>query len=285
MPITIDAHHHLWQRSQPFDYRWLDAPEHAAIRGDHLPEDLEPILARNGVDASIVVQTQHDLDENRWALILADTHSFIGGVVGWADLASPACEEQVVFFKYHPKFVGFRHVVQDEPDDDWIVRPEVIRGLKVLAKHGMPFDLLFRVRHLRHVPTLAREVPDLKMVLDHLAKPDIRGGGFDAWKDDFRAAAAASPNVFCKLSGMATEADHADWSPATLRPYIDHALECFTPGRLMFGSDWPVCELAGPYDRVKQALDQNLAALAPAEREAIYGGTARRFYDPYLDGE
>ena len=284
MPITLDAHHHLWQRSQPFDYRWLDTPEHAKIAGDYLPETLEPILRRNGIDASIIVQTQHDLEENRWALIQADTHSFIGGVVGWTDLASPECESQVDFFKYHPKFVGFRHLVQDEPDDDWLVRPEVIAGLKVLAKHEMPFDLLLRVRHLRHVPTLAREVPNLFMVIDHLAKPDIKHGGFDAWAPALRAA-AESPNVFAKLSGFVTEADHQAWTAGDLRPYVQHALECFTPSRLMFGSDWPVCELAGAYDRVRQALDETLGPLSPGERDAIYGGTARQFYDPYLDGE
>ena len=283
MPITIDAHHHLWDLSQKFDYGWLETPDHAPIRRDFLPDDLEPLLRANGVDASIIVQTQHSVEENRWALIQADTHSFICGVVGWVDLASDRCDEQVDFFKYHPKFVGVRHVVQDEPDDNWLIRPEILRGLKTLEKHEMPFDLLLRVRHLRHVPTLARECPTLPMVIDHLAKPDIKRNGFDSWIGDFRAA-AVSPNVFCKLSGMATEADWKAWSPADLKPYVQAALDCFTPDRLMFGSDWPVCELAGTYGTIKRALEDALGELSETERAAIFGGTARRFYDPYLDG-
>ncbi|WP_435016931.1 amidohydrolase family protein [Tundrisphaera sp. TA3] len=283
MPITIDAHHHLWQLGQPFDHLWLDAPDKAPIRRDVLPEHLEPLLRANGIDASIIVQTQHDIEENRWALIHADNHSFICGVVGWVDLASDKCEEQVDFFKYHPKFVGVRHLVQDEPDDDFLVRPEIVRGLKVLAKHEMPFDLLVYPRHLRHVPTLAREIPTLPMVIDHLGKPDIKGRGFEAWAGDFRAA-ATFPNVHCKLSGMATEADWSSWTAADLKPYVQTALEAFTPDRLMFGSDWPVCELAGSYERIKRALEEALGPLGDGERAAIFGETARKFYDPYLDG-
>jgi L-fuconolactonase len=159
MTIAIDAHHHFWQLAQPFDYRWLDQPVLAPIRRDYLPEHLAPHLRAAGLTHSIVVQTQHHLDENRWALALAERHPFLAGVVGWVDLASPACEEQVVEMRRHPKFVGVRHVVQDEPDDDFIVRPDVLRGLRVLEKHGVPFDLLFYVKHLHHAATLERELP------------------------------------------------------------------------------------------------------------------------------
>jgi len=277
MPGIIDAHQHFWQLTKPFDYRWLEVPEHAPIRRDFLPADLEPLLRAAGVEQSIFVQTQHNLDENRWALGLAEVHPFIAGVVGWVDLASPACEDQVLGFKAHPKFVGVRHITQGEPDDDFIVRPDILRGLKVLEKHGVPFDLLFFVKHLKHAATLARELPRLPMVIDHLAKPRIKDRSLGDWLPHLRAA-AAFPNVYCKLSGMITEANWSHWTPADLRPYIDAALECFGPERLMFGSDWPVCALAGTYEQVFDALAGALRDLRPDERELVFGGTARRFY-------
>jgi L-fuconolactonase len=277
MPLTVDAHQHFWQLSRPFDYRWLDMPTNRPIHRDFLPEHLEPLLCAAGIERSIFVQTQHDIGENRWVLELADNHEFIAGVVGWVNLAGPACEDQVLEFRQHPKFVGVRHVTQDEPDDDFIVRPAVLRGLKVLEKHGVPFDLLFYVRHLRHVPALAREMPSLPMVIDHLAKPRIKDHSLDDWLPDFRAA-AAFPNVYCKLSGMMTEAVWHRWTIADLKPYVDAALDCFGPQRLMFGSDWPVCELGGTYGQFHAAMNELLAPLSPGEREQIFGGTAQRFY-------
>ena len=275
--MIVDAHHHLWDLSRPFDYRWLDAPTHAPIRRDYLPADLEPLIHAARVDRTIVVQTQHDLAENRWALGLAERHDFLAGVVGWVDLASPACERQLLEFKDHPKFVGVRHVTQDEPSDDFIVREDVLRGLKVLERHGVPFDLLFYVKHLRHVPTLAQLLPELPMVIDHLAKPDIKHHRLNDWLPDFLAAAAC-PNVSCKLSGLITEADWDEWSADDLRPFVHAALDAFGPDRLMFGSDWPVCELAGTYREVYDATFDALGPLSPGDRAAIFGGTAARFY-------
>jgi L-fuconolactonase len=275
--MRIDAHQHFWKLSEPFDYRWLDKPEHRPICRDCMPADLEPLLAAAGIERSIFVQTQHDLGENRWALDLADRHDFLAGVVGWIELASPACEEQLVEFRRHPKFVGVRHITQDEPDDDFIVRPEILRGLKILEKHGVPFDLLFYAKHLRHAATLGRLLPDLPMVIDHLSKPRIRERRFDDWHAELRAAAAC-PNVYCKLSGIVTEADWHRWSVAELRPYVDAALECFGTERLMFGSDWPVCELAATYADWHVAAVEMLRGLSSAEREDVFGETARRFY-------
>ena len=279
MTPVIDSHQHFWSLGgdPPFNYRWLDDPALAPIRRDRLPADLDPIRSASGVDATIVVQTQHDPAENRWALGLADRHPWIAGVVGWVDLAGPDCEGQLDEATAHPRFVGVRHVVQDEPDDDFIVGPSVLRGLAALERRGLPFDLLFRVRHLRHVPTLAARFPTLPMVIDHLAKPDIRGGGLTDWLPAFREA-ARSPNVFCKLSGLVTEADHASWTVADLRPYVQQALDLFGPDRLMFGSDWPVCELAGSYEQVRLAAIEALGPISPAEHAAIFGGTAARFY-------
>jgi len=273
----IDAHQHFWQLSGPFDYRWLDAPALAAIRRDAMPADLDPLTAAAGVERTVVVQTQHDARENHWALALADRSPRIAGVVGWVDLAGPDCERQLLEVEGHPKFVGVRHVTQDEPDDDFIVRDDVARGLRLLESHGIPFDLLFYVKHLRHAATLASRFPDLPMVIDHLAKPRIKDGRVDGWLNDLRAA-ARSPNVFCKLSGLITEADHQRWRSADLAPYVRAALDAFGPSRLMFGSDWPVCELAGTYQDVIDALDEALGPLGGSERSDIFGGTASRFY-------
>jgi L-fuconolactonase len=274
---TIDAHQHFWQLGLPFQYGWLGAPPLAKIRRDYLPEDLEPLIRAEGVDRTIFVQTQHDLGENRWVLGLAEAHPFIAGVVGWVDLASDDCERQVEEFRRFPKFVGVRHVVQDEPDDDFLIREAILRGLKVLERHAVPFDLLLYVKHLRHVPTLARALPELPMVIDHLAKPRIKDHALDDWLPGFHEA-AKFPNVLCKLSGMVTEADWSDWTSDDLRPYVQQALDHFGPDRLMFGSDWPVCELAASYGEVREALVDALGPISEAERRAIFGGTAARFY-------
>lgn len=279
MPLTIDAHQHFWRLDQPppFDYSWLDAPPNGPIRRDFLPEHLEPRLRAAGIDRSIFVQTQHNVAENRWALKLADDHKFIAGVVGWVDLASADCERQLLEFKDHPKFAGVRHVTQDEPDDDFIVHPDVLRGLKVLQKHAVPFDLLFYVKHLRHAATLAEQLPELPMVIDHLSKPHIRARTTDDWLPHFRAA-ARHPNIYCKFSGMVTEADWRHWTADDLRPYVQTALDLFGPDRLMYGSDWPVCELAASYEDVFGALHDALGPVSESERAAIFGGTASRFY-------
>ncbi|MEX2215112.1 MAG: amidohydrolase family protein, partial [Phycisphaeraceae bacterium] len=275
--MIIDAHQHFWQRSQPFNYEWLKTPAHTPINRDYLPDDLKPHLDRAGVRRSIFVQTQHDIAENRWVLELAETNDFIAGVVGWVDLASPACEEQLLQFADHPKFVGIRHVTQDEPDDDFIIRPDIMRGLRVLEKHRVPFDLLFYVKHLKHAATLGAALPELPMVIDHLAKPRIKEGVTKGWVDDLRAA-AKFPNIYCKLSGLITESDWKAWKPADLKPYVQAALDAFGPGRCMFGSDWPVCELAGSYEQVFAALVEALGPIGEHERAAVFGGTAATFY-------
>ena len=275
---TVDAHHHLWKRDQPsFDYRWLDAPELAPIRRDYLPEHLAPLIRKEGIGHTVVVQTQHDVRENFWALHLADANPFIAGVVGWVDLASTECEAQLLAAKGHPKFVGVRHVTHDEPDDDFILGDNVVRGLKVLEKHGVPFDLLFHVRHLPHAATLAGRLPELPMVIDHLAKPRVKERRTDDWRPHLRAAAHFE-NVYAKLSGLVTEADWSGWTVDDLRPFVLEALDAFGPERLMFGSDWPVCELAATYDEVHESIVDALGPISPSERAAIFGGTAQRFY-------
>jgi len=277
MSLVIDSHQHFWQLDKPFEYGWLYSEEHKPICRSYLPADLEPLLKQCGVDRSVFVQTQHNVEENRWVLGLAEEHDFIAGIVGWVDLASPDCQAQVEEFQDHPLFVGVRHVVQDEPDEDFIIRPDVKRGLGLLQKHGVPYDLLFFTQHLRHAVTLGREFPDLPMVVDHLAKPKIAAGLTDGWKQDLQAAASC-PNIFCKLSGMVTEADWNQWKPADLKPYVEIALEAFGPERCMYGSDWPVCELAGSYQQVHAALKEVLGDISDTEADHIYAGTATRFY-------
>lgn len=275
--MRIDAHQHLWQLGK-FKYSWLDKPGLEPIRRNFLPADLKPLLQAAKIDKCVFVQTQHNVAENRWVLQLAEQNDFIAGVVGWVDLASPQCEGQLLEFIKHPKFAGIRHVTQDEPDENFIIREDVIRGLKVLEKHNVPFDLLFYVQHLRHAPTLARQLPNLKMVIDHCSKPKIKSREIDDWRRDLQAA-ARFPNIYCKLSGLVTEADWQNWKPSDLRPYIDVALDSFGPTRCMYGSDWPVCLLAGSYARVVEAIDKCLEPLTQSERQSIFGETAAAFYE------
>jgi L-fuconolactonase len=287
MTSTIDAHQHFWDLSlsSTFDYQWLTAPDKAAIHRSYLPEDLLPQIQAVGIERTIFVQTQHHLEENAWVLKLAEVNPFIAGVVGWVDLESEDCEQQVCALKEHAKFVGVRHITHDEDDDDFIVRAEILRGLRILEKYQVPFDLLFFVKHLRHAVTLAETLPDLPMVIDHLAKPEIAAGRMESWRDHF-IAAAEFPNMHCKLSGMVTEADWQDWGVEDLRPYVELALECFGPERLMFGSDWPVCELAGRYEEIVATLRELLAALSVTEQAQIFGQTAENFYRlPPCDGK
>lgn len=276
MALIVDSHQHFWELAR-FDYSWLDRPRLGPIRRDYLPADLKPLLDAAGIDRTVLVQTQHNLDENRWALDLAERHAWIAGVVGWVDLGSPQCDEQLQKFIGHPKFVGVRHIVQDEPDDDFILRDDVLGGLKVLEAHGVPYDLLFYEKHVDRAAAVARRLPGLPLVIDHLAKPLIKSGQLDRWRRHLRLAAEHA-NVYCKLSGMITEADWQRWKPDDLRPYVETALEAFGPERLMFGSDWPVCLLAGSYQQVVDALRDALGPLSADEQARIFGGTAARFY-------
>ncbi|MHC4994063.1 MAG: amidohydrolase family protein [Planctomycetota bacterium] len=278
MALVIDSHQHYWDLTNTqFDYGWLAEPQHAAIHKSYLPADLAPHLERTGVDKTVFVQTQHNLEENRWVLGLMERYDFIAGMVGWVDLTAEDCEDQLAEFKDHPKFVGIRHIVQDEPDDDFILEPDVLRGLKTLEKHGVPYDLLFYTKHFQHTATVAHHAPDLKLVVDHLSKPQIKDKRIDNWAANLKAAADC-PNVYCKLSGMITEADWEHWTAADLKPYVHAALEAFGPERCMFGSDWPVCELAGTYQQVIDVLNETLGAISQTERDQIFGKTAAEFY-------
>lgn len=274
-PLTIDTHVHFWRIAQ-YASGWMQGP-FAPLKRDALPERLAPQMRAAGVGKAIFVQAQHDPADNDWVLQLAERHEWIAGVVGWVDLTADDVEAQILALKGRRRFCGIRHITHDEPDRDWILRDDVQRGLAVLERHEVPFDLLFFVEHLPHAATLARRFPLLTFVLDHLAKPRIKAKAIDDWLPAFREA-ARHPNVFCKLSGMVTEADWRGWTIDDLRPYVDSALEAFGPTRLMFGSDWPVCELAAPYARVVETLRELIARLGTAEQAAILHGTATRCY-------
>lgn len=276
--MIIDSHHHYWDRSlEQFDNSWQEAPKLEKICRSFLPTDLKPLIDAAGVDRTIFVQTQHNVEENRWVLGLAEENDWMAGVVGWVDLAGDECEAQIEEFKDNPKFLGVRHVVQDEADDDFIVRDDVMRGLGLLEKHDVAYDLLFYVKHLKHAATVAKAFPKLRLVINHLSKPEIKDQKMDGWREDFLAAAKC-PNVYCKLSGMVTEADWDGWKPADLKPYVDVAIEAFGPTRCMFGSDWPVSVLAASYQQVFDALVECIGGVSESEQALILGGTAAKFY-------
>jgi L-fuconolactonase len=271
----IDSHQHFWQVGR-FDYPWMSAEVETLYR-DFLPATLEPILNDCGVRQTVLVQASNSLEETRWLLELAARHRFIAGVVGWVDLTSPQVEEQIVAFTTHPKFKGVRHLVESEPADDWLAQPRVLAGLKALAAHGVAYDLLVHTRHLRHVLTVGGHCPDLRMVVDHMAKPPIASGEIKEWARELKMVAQI-PGIHCKLSGLVTEADHAAWTTADLTPYIECALEWFGAARLMIGSDWPVCLLAASYERALEAYQELLAGLNDNERQRILAGNAAKFY-------
>ncbi len=254
----IDAHHHFWDPGRA-DYPWMAAPELAPIRRPYGPADLAPLLAAQGIAATIVVQCRSAIDETEEMLAAAAAHPFIAGVVGWVDLTDPDVGGTLDRLRT-PKLVGIRHQVHDEIDADWLSRPAVRRGLAEVFARDLAFDLLVRTRELPAAIAAARALPQGRFVLDHAAKPPIATGFDTIWAERL-AGLAACPNVWCKISGLVTEADWRDWDVDRLRPIVDHAARVFGPDRLIFGSDWPVCLLAGDYGAVKAAA----AALLPPQ--------------------
>lgn len=271
----VDSHQHFWQVGR-FDYPWM-SPEVEVLYRDYLPPALEPVLKANGVSQTVLVQASDSVEETRWMLSLADEFPFIAGVVGWVDLMSGDVGRQLDELTAHPKFKGVRHLVESEPMDDWLAQPEVLSSLRQLSRYGVSYDLLVHTRHLKHVKTVAEHCPELRLVVDHLAKPPVASGEMDEWKREIREV-ARYPNVSCKLSGLVTEANWKEWRTEDLRPYVDHALEIFGPGRLMFGSDHPVCLLAASYSQVLESFQSLLTALSDEDRSRIFGKNAIRFY-------
>jgi L-fuconolactonase len=276
---VVDAHHHFWTPSQ-HDYYWMAGAELEPIRRSFGPADLRPLLAEAGVDSTVLVQTVPRVRETREFMETAATTPFVAGVVGWVDLTDLAVADTLAELQSQPNgptLVGIRHQVHDETDAEWLLRSEVQRGLAAVRDAGLAYDVLVRSRELPAALATAKALPDMRFVIDHIAKPPIASGEIDAWSgllEPFRSL----PHVTCKLSGMITEAGWADWTPADLKPYVERTIDIFGTERVMYGSDWPVSLLAGSYGAVKSALEETLSPLSPAEWSAIFGGNAIRFY-------
>ncbi|MBL1118379.1 amidohydrolase family protein [Streptomyces sp. 110] len=276
---VIDAHQHVWDLSVR-DQDWLNGPALEPLRRDFTLDDLRPQTAAAGVDATVLVQTICVPEETPEFLALATGDPLAAGVVGWTDLTSPAVTDALAELRALPGgdyLVGIRHQVQGEADPDWLLRPEVDRGLAAVASAGLAYDLVLRPEQLPAAVEAARARPELTFVLDHLGKPPVRPRRPDTWANDLRALARL-PNTVAKLSGLVTEANWDTWSIADLQPFVAVALEVFGPRRLMFGSDWPVCTLAADYGQVVATTRELLEELSAHERDEVLGGTAARVY-------
>ena len=277
--MIIDGHQHFWDPARA-DYPWMDAPELAPIRRAFGPADLAPLLKANGIDASILVQCRSALEETEEFLRIASVTPSVVGVVGWADLTSGSLGDTLDRLRASPggeKLVGIRHQVHDESDPDWLLRADVQRGLAAVFARDLAYDFLVRTRELPAAIATAKAFPHARVVLDHAAKPPIAEGWSTEWADRI-AALAACGNVWCKISGLATEAKWNDWDAERLFPFVAHVAKCFGEDRLIFGSDWPVCLLAGSYGEIKSALETCLARLGPQVRAKAFGVNAHVAY-------
>jgi L-fuconolactonase len=274
--MRIDGHQHFWKAHRG-DYHWMN-PSVPVLCRNYLPGDLRPHLVKHGIARTILVQAAQTVAETDFLLELAAQNSFIAGVVGWLDMESPEFQHQFEFYRGNPRFIGLRPMLQDISDPQWIVRPQVLKSLQLVADADFPFEFLTYTRHLPYVLQALESVGPLRAVIDHISKPEIREGKLEPWKE-LMAQAAQHKNLYCKLSGMITEADPRHWSADDLRPYIEHTVNCFGWDRVIFGSDWPVCLLAGSYDQVVQALIEVLRPRMDAKSEGkLFGINAIDFY-------
>jgi L-fuconolactonase len=272
--MTIDAHQHFWL-FDPVRDAWI-TPDMQAIRRHFLPGDLEPVLRANGVEGSVAVQADQSEAETTFLLQLAEANDFVKGVVGWVDLRAPNLYERLEYFSQFEKLKGFRHIVQAEPAD-FLRDPAFIRGVRQLAAFDFTYDILIYPTQLEAARYFVEQLPEVKMVVDHLAKPYIKAGEVEEWARGMRQL-ARHPHVHCKVSGMVTEADWQQWQPQDFRPYLEVVTEAFGTGRLLFGSDWPVCLVAADYARMKAIPEEYFGTFSDSEREAIFGGNATAFY-------
>ncbi len=273
--VKIDAHQHFWIYNKE-DYQWIDGKMNVLQR-DFLPEHLWKEQEKTGFNGSIAVQARQSLRETEWLLELASEHNRIKGVVGWVDLCSDSIEEQLAEFTLNNKLVGVRHVLQDEPDDNFMLQNNFRRGISFLNKYKLAYDILIFPRHIPVAVKLVREFPEQHFVVDHIAKPIIKDRIFSPWEKDIKEL-AKFPNVYCKLSGMVTEADWQKWKPEDIYPYLDIVFGAFGDDRLMTGSDWPVCTLAGSYKTVMNAIMSYFKDYGKNIKSKIFGDNCAYFY-------
>lgn len=273
--MRIDSHQHFWHYN-PDEHVWM-TDELSVLKRSFMPADLEPLLQSVNFDGAIVVQARQMLKETEWLLDLADEYEIVKGVVGWVDLRSPEIGSQLERYAAHPKFSGVRHVVQDEPDDNFMLLPEFQRGITELKQYNLPYDLLIYPRHIPVAIELVKKFPEQPFVVDHIAKPVIKDKSFSPWQEDLKALAQFE-NVTCKLSGMVFEADWKNWEPSEFEPYMEIVIDAFGPNRLMIGSNWPVCTVAGDYQSVMNIVIDYIRQLSPTEQAQINGETCARFY-------
>jgi len=273
-PRTLDSHQHFWRLSRG-DYAWL-TPELPTLYRDYEPEHLLPHLERCRIGETILVQAAPTVEETRFLLALARAHDFIAGVVGWIDFERSDAPDVLASLSADDRLVGIRPMIQDIVDPDWMLQTSLAPAFGALIAHDLTFDALVRPHHLPRLLQLARRHPDLRIVIDHAAKPAIALGAFDDWAQDIQRLARETSAV-CKVSGLVTEAGTADRD--ALARYVDHVLACFGPARLMWGSDWPVCETVCRYDEWFRVSERLFACLSPSERAAVFGDVARRTYE------
>ena len=274
--MIIDSHQHFW-KYDPEQHTWID-DDMAVIRRDFLPSDLEKEFLENGVDGCVAVQADQSLAETDFLLQLADENDFIKGVVGWVNLRYPNVDAVLERYASHRKLKGWRHIVQGEADHNFLLRPDFLRGIGLLEKYGYTYDILVFPHQLGSVLEFVKHFPNQKFVIDHIAKPYIKDGFYDGWAV-LMEEIAKYENVYCKLSGMITEADYQNWTAEQLHPYLHHTLEIFGSERTMFGSDWPVCLVAGTYGEVKSVVEDFINHLEPNDRNMIMGENASAFYN------
>lgn len=274
--MIIDSHQHFWHY-KPAKHAWID-DNMAVIRKDFMPSDLEVVYQENGIDGCVAVEADQTLAETDFLLKLASEHDFIKGVVGWVDLRNNTIETTLEIYSQHQKLKGFRHVVQGEADHNFLLRPQFMMGISLLKKFNFTYDILILPHQLGAALEFVKQFPNQKFVIDHIAKPYIKDGFYDGWAVLMKEI-AKHDNVSCKVSGMITEADYKLWTPEQIKPYMELVLEAFGPERLLFGSDWPVCLVAGNYSKVKRVVTDFISELSANEQAQIMGRNAINFYN------
>lgn len=274
--MVIDSHQHFWVY-EPEKHAWID-DEMKVIRKNFLPEDLKKLYHENGIDGCVAVQADQTLSETDFLLDLAEKNDFIKGIVGWVDLRASNIESVLEKYSRFPKLKGFRHVVQGEPDHNFVLRPDFLNGIAALEKYNFTYDILIFPHQLGAALELVKRFPKQKFVIDHIAKPYIKDRFYDGWATLMKEI-SEYPNVYCKLSGMTTEADYNNWTPQQIEPYMQLVLDSFGAKRILFGSDWPVCLVAGNYTKTKELVTHFIAKLSMEDQAAIMGDNAMQFYN------